>query len=691
VETLLARDAESTDFLKSPALEVEARALAGHLGDGGRSEDAGSPAAAASCRAPSPPVRSTRRPWWLYALAALFLCDWLLRNYCIVLGPRRFEFALRWEGSRAVVETVSPGSVPDRAGFEPGDVLLAIDGQAIRSRSDWRVINPNLEPGRTYRIDTDRGGRSVAIAWTIDRVGLRDRWIFVLWEANGLLLLATAFLIAFSRPRDSLARLGALALATLSGSLSNWTGFPVGCAAVWRALPFAIGALLWVPTVCTYLVGPILLTFFGSFPRTLVRPRWAWAVIWLPAACLVPAQLHDAWLVVYRPAEAFGNLRPEWIFFLAVRLYGLYALLSLLALAVNYFRLTDLNDRRRLRVLFVGGAAAVLPGAFRLLIWRSTSLARIWNWLWTGPPDFVMAVLFVLLPASFAYSILRHRLLDIRLIIRQGVQYAAARGVLLSAVPIVGAGLVADLLVHGEQPLIRILEARGWMYAVVGTAAAVAHSQRRRWGEAIDRRFFRERYDARRLLREVAVESGRARSFTDAASVVVARVEAARLHQLIHRDLKPENIFLARGAATAGATVKILGFGIAKFLPGVEDRAETQDAGETDAGIVVGTPGYMSPEQLLGEEPAVSWDLWALTVTAYEMLTGALPFSGAGGDGWRRSVLAGRAVPLSEHLADPPAAWEDFFARSLAADRAKRPGSAGEFLQDLERALSTAA
>jgi serine/threonine-protein kinase len=105
--------------------------------------------------------------------------------------------------------------------------------------------------------------------------------------------------------------------------------------------------------------------------------------------------------------------------------------------------------------------------------------------------------------------------------------------------------------------------------------------------------------------------------------------------------------------------------------------------------VLVGTVGYMSPEQLLGERPPVSWDLWTLAVVAYESVTGALPFPVDSTDTWRRSVLAGRCTPLSRYLADPPARWADFFERCFASDRARRPASAAEFLRDLERALAS--
>src|SRR5207245_1576068 len=75
-----------------------------------------------------------------------------------------------------------------------------------------------------------------------------------------------------------------------------------------------------------------------------------------------------------------------------------------------------------------------------------------------------------------------------------------------------------------------------------------------------------------------------------------------------------------------GEIVKVLDFGIAKFMPVLDSDAPTLAGGETKTGMLLGTLGYMSPEQLIGENPAESWDLWGLAVAAYETLTGAMPF-----------------------------------------------------------------
>jgi serine/threonine protein kinase len=76
---------------------------------------------------------------------------------------------------------------------------------------------------------------------------------------------------------------------------------------------------------------------------------------------------------------------------------------------------------------------------------------------------------------------------------------------------------------------------------------------------------------------------------------VCAAVGAAHQHHLIHRDLKPANIFLARAPEGTGEVVKVLDFGVAKFVAQGDESAPTQTPGETHCGVLVGTPAYMSP------------------------------------------------------------------------------------------------
>ena len=139
----------------------------------------------------------------------------------------------------------------------------------------------------------------------------------------------------------------------------------------------------------------------------------------------------------------------------------------------------------------------------------------------------IAGLLFVALPCSFAYAIVAQRLFDIRIIIRQGLQYAFARRSILLFVPALAAGLVVDLLVHAERPLIDIIQARGWAYGTLAGLAAVAYRNRDGWMASLDRRFFRERYDAHQILRQVVEDVRAAASLDTVAPVVVSRMSAA--------------------------------------------------------------------------------------------------------------------------------------------------------------------
>lgn len=164
----------------------------------------------------------------------------------------------------------------------------------------------------------------------------------------------------------------------------------------------------------------------------------------------------------------------------------------------------------------------------------------------------------------------------------------------------------------------------------------------------------------------------------DVLREVCAALEAAHERGLTHRDIKPENIFLARSGGIE--VTKVLDFGVAKFVAGAPAPSVTA----TGTGHLVGTLRYMSPEQLRGEAAAHNWDLWALAVVAYEMLTGGYPFEGLTTPEWHASVIAGRFVPLSRFLLPVPPGWQAFFEKVLAADTSMRPATASEFATKLD-------
>lgn len=151
---------------------------------------------------------------------------------------------------------------------------------------------------------------------------------------------------------------------------------------------------------------------------------------------------------------------------------------------------------------------------------------------------------------------------------------------------------------------------------------------------------------------------------------VCAGVQAAHAAGVLHRDLKPDNIFLVRTASPSDIRVKLLDFGISK-ITGAEKLTQT--------GEVVGTPRYMAPEQLLGEELDLRVDVYALGVIAYEALAGHPPFVAPTPSDLIIAILRGEPLPLKIARPDLPTGLDAVVMRSLAKSRTARYDSVVEF------------
>ncbi|MDH5234674.1 MAG: serine/threonine protein kinase, partial [Gemmatimonadota bacterium] len=213
--------------------------------------------------------------------------------------------------------------------------------------------------------------------------------------------------------------------------------------------------------------------------------------------------------------------------------------------------------------------------------------------------------------------------------------------------------LVAKLQHPHVVPIVTAGDAAGTLYYVMPFLA----------GESLRARMAREGPlkvgDTVRILREVL----------DALAF-------AHAHGVIHRDMKPENILLSASHAV------VADFGVSKAL---------QDSGAmTSVGMTVGTPSYMAPEQAAAD-PATDHraDLYAMGIVAYEMLSGAPPFTGT-----PSQVIAAHfsqaPAPLKTRRSDVPDALAEMIMRALAKDAAERPQSAEEMIAVLDAVVTPA-
>jgi len=158
--------------------------------------------------------------------------------------------------------------------------------------------------------------------------------------------------------------------------------------------------------------------------------------------------------------------------------------------------------------------------------------------------------------------------------------------------------------------------------------------------------------------------------------------------QIIHRDLKPENVMLVPQGAPAGTTsgfrAVVMDFGLAK-----ERRAGPEVAKLTATGIVLGTPEFMSPEQIRGKPLDGRSDVYALGVLAFELFTGQLPFPGKSAQETMIARLRGSPQALREVRPELPAKLEGVISRALMMDPAQRYGSMTEMAHALEAVFST--
>jgi serine/threonine-protein kinase len=148
--------------------------------------------------------------------------------------------------------------------------------------------------------------------------------------------------------------------------------------------------------------------------------------------------------------------------------------------------------------------------------------------------------------------------------------------------------------------------------------------------------------------------------------------------QIIHRDLKPENVMLVPDDDGGVERAVVMDFGLAK-----ERRADPAIAKLTATGIILGTPEFMSPEQIRGKPLDARSDIYALGIVAFEMFTGKLPFQGRNAQEMMIARLRSQPIAIRTLRPDVPDAVEKALTKALQTNPDDRFTTAIEFAEAL--------
>ena len=202
-----------------------------------------------------------------------------------------------------------------------------------------------------------------------------------------------------------------------------------------------------------------------------------------------------------------------------------------------------------------------------------------------------------------------------------------------------------------------------------------------------ERHFIATEYiDGTTLRRKVSGTPMDVAEILDIAVQVASALEEAHAAGIIHRDIKPDNIMIRRNGY-----VKVLDFGLAKLTETSIDRsssdgeASTRVLVHTDAGVVMGTSHYMSPEQARGKPVDARSDIWSLGVVLYEMVAGRTPFEGETSTDVLVSITQKEAPPLARFAPNVPPELDWIITKALRKDRDERYQTIKELLTDLRR------
>ncbi|MFL6247160.1 MAG: protein kinase domain-containing protein, partial [Thermoanaerobaculia bacterium] len=440
----------------------------------------------------------------------VMLC-WVLVVFAavLVLLNATSQITKPWPGfeysrTTKLVTDVIPGSPAALAGVKIGDRIVTWNRHAV---------GPDINPlffthaNQPLPLVVERDGRTQTLTVTPvsqesmrrDHLGREAR--LALPAINGYLffplhawMIGVAVVLLILRPGNKDARLAALTLAAWAGSTFMFRA--PGFATILAQIPQVLHApLMFVDALFAGGFFALLLHFAMSFPSEHVRVRRVWEVV--PYIAALPIFIET---LAHGMRRLGGDVRPAELPWgdAYSTIGGTMLLASLVILAIRFTRMRDVNARRRLKLIFL----SMLPGSAAFVLGYLVSLFQLGR-EWDQAVRLLHNPATIAGSAIFAYAVIRHRLFNVRVLVRRSLQYALARGTLFGLMSLPLIGLSAFLWLHRGDSLAVLLTGTPAIYVLLILPLVLVIRYRKRLLEALDRRFFREQYDARHLLLHV--------------------------------------------------------------------------------------------------------------------------------------------------------------------------------------------
>ncbi|HEY9433933.1 MAG TPA: hypothetical protein VI260_20935, partial [Blastocatellia bacterium] len=391
-----------------------------------------------------------------------------------------------------------------------GDEFISINGLTLRDHPEILSYNQHVAPGTRYTMFVRRQGQSLEFALATTNYPI-SRWLMpIVNSLVQLLFLLTGLTVFLLKSADRQAWLLSLMLGVFTGLFNNDLPPLLSAVAVMMAVARIMG-FWFLPVFCHFfLIFPDRSPLLRRFPHLERRLYW-------PLYLILPWFSFMRLAAVFREREQLAQffreswlLRQQWIGQLSLLIILAYLAIGLGALFVSY-RVAGVVARRKLHVIVAGSGAGVL-NVLLYVVWETFLQARLPNagdWLGIG-----MGFTLPLIPLSFAYAIIRHQVIPVRLIIRRSVRYVlVSRGAVVLDLIAVGLSVTAVLtyFFNRTRPPVIVI---GLVSAAVGIVtwkiAGGLHDRYLR--PLIDRRFFRQSYDAHQIIAEL---TGALRGVTD--------------------------------------------------------------------------------------------------------------------------------------------------------------------------------